>query len=327
MNVTAATAPGDPSVPTEDWYAATPDLIVVLDGATIRTETGCAHGAAWYTRQLGAAILTHTTNQPLTGALHDAIAHVATLHAGTCDLTHPGTPSAAVGIVRVVGGDMQYLVLGDVTIVIGAVDGRVWPVSDQRISASAAAERREVDRYPIGSLEKAAALVPMKHAELAARNTPGGYWIAAADPAAAYQATVGQMPLGEVERLAVLTDGAARYTDLFQLGDWDGVLRILESSGPHWFINKLVRVIEDADPLGVRYPRNKRCDDATAVFAAVASVEDERGWSGSLKTQGQLDAEAELFFRVSDPGLYGDGNLQRVRAEREQSSPVAGLGG
>ncbi len=47
--------PGDPGTPNEDWVAVTSDLVVVLDGATVRTETGCVHGAAWYTGELGAA--------------------------------------------------------------------------------------------------------------------------------------------------------------------------------------------------------------------------------------------------------------------------------
>jgi hypothetical protein len=315
MRITAATAPGDPATPNEDWFAATPNLIVVLDGATIRTETGCRHGAAWYTRQLGAAILTHTRDdRPLPHALHDAIADVAEQHPG-CDLSHPGTPSAAVGIARLTTTDLQYLVLGDVTLVIGAIDGHAWPVSDPRISATAAVERRAADRYPIGSPEKAAALIPMKHAELAARNTADGYWIAATDPAAAYHSTIGQMSLHEIERLAVLTDGAARYTDLFQLGDWASALRVLESSGPRWFIDKMVRPVETADPLGVRYPRNKRSDDATVVYA-VPTTGPARTLTDDVELQVQEDLADELLRRLNDPRVYGDGNLQRAMAER-----------
>jgi hypothetical protein len=48
------------------------------------------------------------------------------------------------------------------------------------VDKTARAEREEADRHPFGSAEKQAALLRMKHAELAARNQPGGYWVAAA---------------------------------------------------------------------------------------------------------------------------------------------------
>jgi hypothetical protein len=47
-------------------------------------------------------------------------------------------------------------------------------VVDPRVERTAKAERAEVDRHLIGTPEKAAALIPMKRAELAARNITGG---------------------------------------------------------------------------------------------------------------------------------------------------------
>lgn len=313
MYSAGATVAGSPDVPNEDWVATTSDLVVMLDGATIRTETGCRHGAAWYTRKLGASIIAHAAarSTPLRQVLADAIGDVAGLHP-ECDLTHPGTPSAAAAIVHLSGDLLRYLVLGDVTVVLDT-DGEVSVVSDQRVGASAAPQRAEVDRYLIGSAEKASALVAMKHAELAARNTGGGYWIAAADPKATKHAVTGDVPIGTIRRLAVLTDGAARYVDLFGAADWTTALDVLSRCGPRWFIDKLVRPVEAADPLGSRYPRNKCSDDATAVFAELA---DAGTWSSDIEPQAQLDADDELLRRLDDPQLYGDGMLQRVAAER-----------
>lgn len=312
MFFNGATLAGSVDVPNEDWVAVAPDLAVMLDGATSRTDTGCRHGAAWYTRKLGAAIIAHaaTQSRPLRQVLADAIHDVAMLHP-ECDLTHPGTPSAAAAIVRLDSGQLRYLVLGDVTVVLD-IDGEITVVSDQRISDSAVLERAEVDRHLIGSPEKASALIVMKHAELAARNTPGGYWIAAADPTAATHATTGEAQVSTVKRLAILTDGAARYVDLFGHADWTDVLEVLSGVGPQWFLEKLVRPVEAADPLGVRYPRNKCSDDATAVFVELARVATAADWSSGLKPQTQLDAEEELLHRLDDPQIYGDGMLRRV---------------
>ncbi|WP_320067889.1 hypothetical protein [Micromonospora sp. RTGN7] len=104
-------------------------------------------------------------------------------------------------------------------------------------------------------------------AELAARNQPGGFWVATAIPAAADHAIVGSVPLDEVQRLAVLTDGAARIVDLFGALDWPAVLDNLSTRGPVELMRQ-VRTLEGADPQGTRWPRNKRSDDATVVYAA-----------------------------------------------------------
>jgi hypothetical protein len=140
-------------------------------------------------------------------------------------------------------------------------------VTDDRVSTTARAERAEADRYPFGSPQKQAALLRMKHAELAQRNQPGGFWTAAADPAVAAHAITGTVPTRDLRRLAVLTDGAARISAVFNLLDWHGVLELLEDEGPTELIRR-VRALESADPTGTKWPRNKANDDATVIFAS-----------------------------------------------------------
>lgn len=315
MYFTGATDAGS-AAENEDWSATTPDLVVVLDGATVRTETGCRHGAAWFARKLGAAILSGAAvrSTPLRDVLADAVGEVAQLHP-ECDLTHPGTPSAGVAIVRLDGGVLRWLVLGDVTVVLDTTGGIVT-VSDQRISASAAHQRAEADRHLIGTAEKAAALVEMKHAELAARNTPDGYWIAATDPAAVEHAITGETPLDTVHRLAVLTDGAARFVDMFSLGGWGVVLDTIGQYGPRAFAQR-VRRAEESDPLGAVYPRNKTSDDATVVFVELAATEPKQTqpvekYRPELTKEQRVALARDLLARINAPQVYGDGNLQRA---------------
>jgi hypothetical protein len=313
MFFTAASIPGDPAVPNEDWVSVTSDAIVMLDGATIRTETGCEHGAAWFARELGSELSVRASRaHSLKTALATSINQVAQWHGRTCDLDHPGTPSAAVAVIQRTDAGLRYLVLGDITVVIETPD-ELLTVADHRISASAAAERAEADRYPIGSEQKAAALVAMKHVELAARGRE--YWVAAADPTAAYHALTGE--IANPSRIAVLTDGAARYVDLFKLAGWESVLRILGTSGPAWYIDKMIRKIEAADLRGVRYPRNKRSDDASVIYAlpnGPVSPPDV-----PLDDVNPARAQ-ELIDRLDDPDLYGDGNRKRVLAERQAAA-------
>lgn len=264
LRVTVASEPGTTLALNEDWACATSSLLVVLDGATVRTETGCHHGVAWYVRQLGAALVAGVDDGiDLREVLARAIEAVAALHP-ECDLSHPGTPSAAVAIVHVTTSSVRHLVLGDVTVVLDQ-GGDLSVIVDDRVSATAVDDRALADRYAIGSGEKAQALLRMKRGELAARNQPDGYWIAAADPGAARHALVGERPGQEVDRLAVLTDGAARVA-AFGLLDWSGILDFLAAGRPRELLG-MVREAEAKDAHGETWPRNKQSDDATVVYA------------------------------------------------------------
>jgi hypothetical protein len=266
VRITFAAEPGTLGKPSEDWSLATPDLAVVLDGATVRTETGCVHGVAWYARRLGFAIAANAASQmSLTQAVGEAIASVAELHQ-QCDLSHPGTPSAAVGVTRIRKSAVEYFVLGDVTLL--AETSTLISVTDDRVSHTAQPYRGEAERLPIGSPEKAEALLQMKHGELAARNQPGGYWVSAADPTVVDQALVGQVE--KINRLALLSDGATRAI-VFGLMTQSELLDVMKTSGPEELVRR-VRCAEANDPLGHRWPRNKRSDDCTALYMDLSSA-------------------------------------------------------
>lgn len=258
----AATDAGTPGKANEDWLHVDPNFALVLDGATTRTETGCTHGVPWYVSRLGPALAYRVRQQPLVDALRTAIEDVNGQHPD-CDLSHPGTPSAGVAMVYRTGDVMHWLALGDVTIITAGA-GLLDVIVDDRVSKTAKAARDKADSYPIGSPEKAQALLEMKAGELAARNRPGGYWIAATEPAAADHALTGHLKTIDVDVIALLSDGAARPLD-FGISTPKELMMRLTDYGPASLIRN-VRSIEASDPLGERWPRNKTSDDATAVL-------------------------------------------------------------
>jgi hypothetical protein len=91
-------------------------LAVVLDrlSAPDGTGTGCRHGTPWCVSQLGPRLLALAADpfRSLADALAEAIRQVAALHPG-CDLTHPGTPSATVVLLRAHEEGADYLALAD----------------------------------------------------------------------------------------------------------------------------------------------------------------------------------------------------------------------
>ena len=158
---------------------------------------------------------------------------------------------------------LRYLLLGDVTLVLDLGHG-IRVLTDNRVHATARAERHAADELPSGFPEKAQALVRMKHAELTARNVAGGYWVAAADPHRRPRHHRRPAP-PRLQQAALLSDGAARAVDPFQLCDWQGLLTILATAGSGELIRQ-VRAAEATDPTGMRWPRNKIHDDATAIL-------------------------------------------------------------
>src|SRR6266545_1570184 len=204
MRVSFVTEPGLSSRANEDFIAATPSAVVLLDGAGVPEglETGCSHGVRWFAVELGTRLLAKLvtqTSESLADALARAIGDVRALHERDCDLDHPGTPAAAVALLRDSGDQVQYLVLADCTVVL-ETRGGIQAMTDDRIAQVATAERTER--------------------------------VARAEPSAAYQAITATVPSQHLGRALMMTDGATRLVDTFALATWDNVLEMLKDKGP-----------------------------------------------------------------------------------------------
>lgn len=189
------------------------------------------------------------------------------MHVDGCDLARPDAPAATAVVARVLGDRLEYLVLSDSTLLVERDDDLVV-ITDDRTDVIGTPLRRVRDGYPVGTPEYMTAHQEYAGALRAARNAPGGYWVAAADPAAAGEALTGSMAMGEVRGLAALSGGASRLVDRFGLSDWDRLMTTLRHFGPAELLAR-VRAAEASDSDGVRWPRGKVCDDATAVWAVV----------------------------------------------------------
>jgi hypothetical protein len=268
MHAALATQAGSPDAANEDWAGVlAPGLAVVLDGlsAPDGTGTGCRHGTPWFVSQLGPRVLAQAADpaRSLADALAEAIRQVASLHPG-CDLTHPGTPSATVVLLRALDERADYLTLADATLLLDTVDG-LRVVSDERVNQLAGKERAAANQVPTGSALKLRRRVQLTRALRRARNRPGGYWVAAADPQAASQAVTGTLGGKDLQRAVLLSDGASRFVDLFELATWEELLALLDENGPEELLRQ-VRAAEAVDPQSRQWPRTKRSDDATAVY-------------------------------------------------------------
>ncbi|MEV7011939.1 protein phosphatase 2C domain-containing protein [Streptosporangium sp. NPDC051022] len=266
MHIAFETLGGSPERPNEDWIAASPTAVIVLDGVTapLVAEPGCHHTVTWFTQNLGGRLLMLLNeNKDMATALGDAIDQVADLHRDTCNLATPGVPAAAVAMLRTNGDVLDYLVLADTAIVVDGANG-LCVICDTRVEQAAPEATARTREEAIGTPEHRAAVAQMSVEQLRWRNVPGGYWVAAADRKAADNAYTGKIAVSDVQRIAIFTDGASRAVDTFGEMDWKTCLDYLQEHGPRGLIRH-VRQIEADDPEGKKWPRFKKSDDATVA--------------------------------------------------------------
>jgi hypothetical protein len=265
-----ASAPGTVGVANEDFAAATGTAAVLLDGVTTPPgyQTGCSHGVAWFARTLGALLLA-ACSDPASGSLTDclryAISQVRELHGGSCDLTHPGTPTATVVAIRTTGENLEHLILADSSLVLTMVAGETEIITDRRVDEAARGLRAALARVPRDDPRRAAAVREHVTAVERLRNAPGGFWVAAPDPAVAEHALTGSRPLATLRSALLLSDGVARLADEFGLATFPELALDASRDGPASLIRR-VRAAEASDPHGSRWKRGKVSDDATAVY-------------------------------------------------------------
>lgn len=274
MLASLATLPGRDDKPNEDYVEVGGGRAVAADGAGGPREIGtkCVHGVPWFVEQIGVrtmAAMAVDKYLPLTDIVASVIRGVRDLHLDTCEPeTDPGTPATTLVAVREVDGELQYLVLGDSTLVMDLGDdingARIVEITDRRIDKVAEAEQEAMKKLPVGTPKHQEARIRFVTLQRELRNKPGGYPIVSSDPAAAYEAITGSIPLDWIRRFALLTDGMARFVE-FGIGGWADLMARLDTFGVSAVIDE-IRHAEALDPHGVRYPRAKLRDDVGGVF-------------------------------------------------------------
>ncbi len=236
-------ADGSPR-PSEDHLVVLDHAVLLLDGAT--SPSPLLPSGGWYAGLLTERLAAGLRADP--GAeLGELLATAITEVAAANELRPGHAPSSTVTILRWRAEAVDALVLADSPVVAFGPRGPEV-LSDDRITGL-----RGAGRLRTGAEVRAL------------RNTEGGFWVAEADPAAAYQARRASWPRAELEAALLATDGVAVGVDDYRLFDWPEVLRLARAKGPRAVLDE-VRAAEEGDPEGRRWPRAKRHDDQALVL-------------------------------------------------------------
>ncbi|QFZ21341.1 protein phosphatase 2C domain-containing protein [Saccharothrix syringae] len=258
VGVTGATRPS------EDHVVVLDHAVVVLDGATNLTPG--ARSGGWYAGVLADELARRLGAAP--GAdLADVLAGAIRAVAAAEGLVPGASPSSTVAVARWTDERVDALVLAD-SPVVAFGPGGVRVLADDHLRRLPRSRHTYRDRLRTGGGYGDAHLEALRAGMTRTsryRNTPGGFWVAEADPGAARHASRASWARDEVDALLLATDGVSCGVDDYGLFDWPQALDLARREGPAAVL-AAVRQAEADDPDGARWPRAKRHDDQALVL-------------------------------------------------------------
>ena len=270
--------PGKIGRPNEDALGFEPRLAVVLDGATGLGSKllDAPSDAAWLAQEGAERFVRHAGS--LTGpALITQVAEEA--EAQFIRLRHRAPvetyelPMASLILAEPQEGDQLAVhSFGDCGLIVTRPDGSVEVVGkgfdlrdeEGKSAARLAAQQgvRATDNLTEPSFQAALRASRNRY------NGGGGTWVFAPQAACAAHATTNTLHTPRGSRLLLATDGFLALVTDYQRYDARGLIAAVAEQGLSALMDEL-RAIEADDPDGVRFPRFKQSDDATALFVEV----------------------------------------------------------
>lgn len=272
---TVFSEPSRPGQDNEDCALVGSTAAVVTDGAGLPAvlRGGCSHSVRWYSQSLAESLHEHLSDDSISvrEALRGALGVTAAAHGSGCRLDE-GSPSGTVAAWRIRGPNLEYLVLGDASIVFAFDDGAVREIVDDRLDQLVTPLKQELlnrwERTGEFAGDEAWLQSHRRTAEIL-RNVPGGYWVCQVDPAAADEALHGTVPVASLRGVVLATDGAMRGVHLLGVHDLSqAVDGYLDHGAAELYSN--IRAAEDRMEHELARRRIKVHDDMTVVTHTIS---------------------------------------------------------
>ncbi len=271
----ALSLPGNSQKPNEDSYGLTTRAACVFDGATglgellmpgksdaqwiatFAARRFCAHAEAGHGGILGWLRMT----------AQDAERSFIALRRRPPRENYE-LPCASAVMIALDGNLLHIMWFGDCALMLRGPDGGFTFIGDTLSKKES--ERARVEKASQTLKHRPAATIVREEFLPALRATrnlvnTGNDWLFAPDPACAEHAKSANFEIAGGTTLLLATDGFLALASDYERYSPDELLSAVQQHGLQQLADEL-RAIEMADPAGVKYPRFKTSDDATALL-------------------------------------------------------------
>jgi hypothetical protein len=183
-------------------------------------------------------------------------------------------PSAAGLIVRIEGRALEYLALGDCSLLVAGPDGSFHRFGVQDEDAGDAHLSDHLSRpAPLAGetedpSEMRARLLPVLRSQRTRMNLVPGYGVFSITAPPPEYVNCDRIPLAEGTRILIASDGLMRLVDVFRAWTPADLLAATFERGVAAMTEELRR-LEASDTACRSHPRAKTSDDATALLATI----------------------------------------------------------
>jgi hypothetical protein len=275
----ALSLPGNPAKPNDDAWGQTGNAAVVLDGATNLGEALLPgeSDAAWIARFAARRLMAHCQEgaaplDALRTTLGDAEKSFVGLRRRPPKENYEN-PYASMMFVRATEKGIEALWFGDCVALVKR------PGSDVEIAGDAF-DKRAAESRRVAMLARAKGLAPAAginrpeflSALRTARNsvnTDKGGWLFGPNAQAADHVRGTHIDAPAGTSLLLASDGFLALASDYGLYDAASLVEAARTRGLET-LGRELRLTEEADPEGLRFPRFKKSDDATAVLLRLA---------------------------------------------------------
>ncbi len=265
----------------EDAFGSASDCAWVLDGSTglsghhFIPEAGT--DAQWYANAFS-DYLARTlpgSELPLRQVFQQGVAEVwDSFHRRAGEITERyDIPCCLCAALRLRGGNLEYILIGDCTLLVRFRDGHTAALHDEALSRldantlRLACEISQKKGLPLSACKSD--ILPELRRVRSLMNTERGYLSLADSPDSILRAPVGTFPLHDVRDVCLLSDGFSQYYQLFRLcADPREFMELVCRHTVGELYQRLLTA-QRADAALNRFPRFKLSDDATLFYAQV----------------------------------------------------------
>lgn len=266
----------------EDTVGFTKTSAFIIDGASGLTRTNVTNSendVYWYITQWKEVLKTNLdADKNLKEILKDSIKIIRSRFYSIADKEKVNAldyPSAAIAIVRLRNNNIEYFILGDCSIVLKHVDGKVYYLKDDRVTKLDNLVIKNIieeyqnnmneDKIFKGFSEKT---LDMLRENRLKKNTDTGYWILEFDEKAIDEGIYGSFPATDSVGAVLMSDGFSAAIDNYRLIDVNSIFDYVKIYGLEKIYNS-IKDIEEDDIDCIKYPRLKKSDDCSAIHMEI----------------------------------------------------------